>query len=110
MLKEILFKINSNLKTRLTLCIFLNIILLIILYLLPINTEHSICIYKFITGKECWNCGMTKAFLSILHFNFNQAIQYNWKVILVFPYIVIIYIYAWIKYIFKRSEKNGKIR
>lgn len=87
--------------------IVINCVLLIILYNIPIeNSMESICIYKKITGKECFNCGMTRAFLSILHFNFKEAINYNWKVLIVFPYTVIIYIYSWYKYIIK--EKNSE--
>lgn len=81
-----------------------NFILLIILYNIPIeNSMESICIYKRIVGKECFNCGMTRAFLSILHLNFDVAIRYNWKVIIVFPYTIIIYIYSWYKYIIKEK-------
>lgn len=77
-----------------------NVILIIALYCIPIeNSMPSICIYKNITGKECFNCGMTRAFLSVLHFNFYKAIEYNWKVVIVFPYTVIVYLYSWMKYI-----------
>lgn len=67
---------------------------------------ESICIYKKITGKECFNCGMTRAFLSVLHLKFKDAIKYNWKVVIIFPYTVIIYVYSWYKYIIK--EKNNE--
>ncbi len=85
--------------------IVINCVLLIILYNIPIeNSMESICIYKKITGKECFNCGMTRAFLSILHLEFKDAIKYNWKVVIVFPYTVIIYIYSWYKYIIKKNN------
>lgn len=92
---------------KLILFIVINFILIIVLYNIPIESSmESICIYKRFTGKECFNCGMTRAFLSILHFNFKEAINYNWKVLIVFPYTVIIYIYSWYKYIIK--EKNSE--
>ncbi len=92
---------------KLILFIIINFILIIVLYNIPIESSmESICIYKRFTGKECFNCGMTRAFLSILHFNFKEAINYNWKVLIVFPYTVIIYIYSWYKYIIK--EKNSE--
>ena len=92
---------------KIILFIVINCILLIILYNIPIeNYMESICIYKRITGKECFNCGMTRAFLSILHLNFEDAIKYNWKVIIVFPYTVIIYIYSWYKFIIKEKNNN----
>lgn len=49
---------------------------------------------------------MTRAFLSILHFKFKDAVTYNHKVIIVFPLTVIIYLYTWIKYIKKGEEKH----
>ena len=94
----------SSMRKKFILFMVINFILLIILYNIPIeNSMESICIYKRIVGKECFNCGMTRAFLSILHLNFDDAIRYNWKVIIVFPYTIIIYIYSWYKYIIKEK-------
>jgi len=107
-LLQIKNKINSLLKKRFIIFIIFNIILITILYLLPLNLYNiELCVYKTFTGKECFNCGMTRAFLSILHFDFAEAIKYNWRVIIVFPYTLIIYLYCWIKYILK-NEKNKK--
>lgn len=94
---------NKKILNRIFICLSINILLLLFLYNLPLETNYSLCLYKNITGKECFNCGMTRAFLSILHFQFNQALDYNWRVVIVFPYTVIIYIVAWYKYIFKRN-------
>ena len=88
-------------KIKIIYFVLVNLILLIILYSIPIKSEilNNICLIKLITGKKCWNCGMTRAFLSILHFNFKAAYQYNSKVIIVFPMTVGIYLYSWYKYI-----------
>lgn len=94
---------NKKILNRIFICLSINILLLLFLYNLPLETNYSLCLYKNITGKECFNCGMTRAFLSILHLQFNQALDYNWKVVIVFPYTVIIYLIAWYKYIFKRN-------
>lgn len=94
---------NKKILNRIFICLSINILLLLFLYNLPLETNYSLCLYKNITGKECFNCGMTRAFLSILHFQFNQALDYNWRVVIVFPYTVIIYLIAWYKYIFKRN-------
>lgn len=100
-------EMQSLMSKKLIFFIIINFILIIVLYNIPIESSmESICIYKRFTGKECFNCGMTRAFLSILHFNFKEAINYNWKVLIVFPYTVIIYIYSWYKYIIK--EKNSE--
>ena len=98
-----------KLKTRIISFIFINLMLLTLLYCIPIDSEelNTICIFKRITGNNCWNCGMTRAFLSVLHFDFKVAYQYNSKVVIVFPFTVGIYAYSWYKYIFfERGTKN----
>lgn len=91
-----------KLKTRIACFIFINLMLLVLLYYIPIDSEklNTICIFKRITGINCWNCGMTRAFLSILHLDLKTAYEYNHKVIIVFPLTIGIYTYSWYKYIF----------
>jgi hypothetical protein len=89
-------------------CLSINILLLILLYNLPIETNHSLCIIKNLTGKECWGCGLTRAFLSVLHLDFKRAMEYNWRVIIVFPYTVILYVYVWMKYIIIGGKRNAR--
>ena len=46
--------------------LLVNVALLIILYSIPIkdnNFLENLCIYKLISKKECFNCGMTRAFI-----------------------------------------------
>lgn len=93
-------------KTKVTVFIFFNLMLLTLLYCIPINSDNlsNICLIKRVTGKECWNCGMTRAFLSTLHLDLKTAYQYNPRVIIVFPLTIGIYLHSWYKYIF---EKGG---
>jgi len=95
-----------QLKTRILFFILINLILIILLYCIPIDFGETkiICVFKRITGKDCWNCGMTRAFLSILHLNFKEAYQFNHNVIIVFPLTVGIYLYSWYKYIFRKER------
>lgn len=90
-------------KIRLLIFLGFNLILLIILYNISIDSEvlDNICLIKHITGRKCWNCGMTRAFLSVLHFDFYSAYQFNHNIIVVFPLTVGTYLYSWYKYIFK---------
>ena len=81
--------------TKIILFIITNIILL-----------TALCIYKLILGKECWNCGMTRAFLAMIHFDLNTALSYNNKVVIVFPMAIVIYLNTWYKYIKKGKEQN----
>lgn len=89
--------------------IIINLLLLLILYFIPISKTNTfdLCIYKRITGNECWNCGMTRAFLSMLRLDFNGALEYNKNVVVVFPLAVVIYLYSWYKYIIKKEEKEN---
>ena len=95
--------------TKIVLFIIINAIILSVLYAIPINSKimENLCIYKLILGKECWNCGMTRAFLSILHCNFKNALSYNNKVVLVFPMTIAIYINTWYKYIIKNKQEQN---
>lgn len=96
-----------KLKTKVIFFIFSNLMLLILLYNIPTNLDifNKICLIKQLTGKNCWNCGMTRAFLSMLHLDFESAYQYNNKVFIVFLLTVGIYLYSWYKFIFEGGEK-----
>lgn len=96
--------LSQTVKNRIIKVLIFNIILIILLINIPIN-NLELCIYKQVTGNPCWNCGMTRAFLSILHLKFNEAINYNWKVVIVFPLTIIIYLYSIYKYIIKEKEE-----
>jgi len=91
--------------TKFFLFIFVNVMLITILYIVPLSFvgdgKFSICLYKNLTGKNCFNCGMTRAFLSLIHFRFDDAINYNKNVVLIFPLTMFVYCNAWLKYILK---------
>lgn len=97
-----------KLQTKVLFFIVFHVMLFILLYSIPIHLDiwNKICLFKQLTGKNCWNCGMTRAFLSILHFDFSMAYQYNHKVFLVFPLTVGIYLYSWYKFIFLRKGRE----
>ncbi|MBR3673170.1 MAG: DUF2752 domain-containing protein [Clostridia bacterium] len=98
---------NLKKRDRIFICLSINILLFILLYNLPIRDDGpTLCLHKLITGKECFNCGMTRACLSVLHFKFEQAWNYNWRVVIVLPYALIIYLYSWYKYVFKYKCKK----
>lgn len=68
----------------------------ITLFIIPfdwISNQHSICLFKNIFGLDCYGCGITRAVLSGMHFNFRSAFEYNKMVILVLPLLT----YTWIK-------------
>lgn len=71
-----------------------------ILFIIPTSffeQGHSICLFKTILGRECWGCGMTRAFSCVVHGNLHKALGYNKLVIIVFPLIVCLCVRSCIK-------------
>ena len=102
-------EITSKISKTIIFLIF-NILLLVVLYNIPVDSKFlsNICLIKIISGRECWNCGMTRAFLSILHFKFSEAYMFNRNVIVVFPLTVGTYLYSWYKYITRKGKINER--
>lgn len=93
-----------EMKSQIIKVIIWNILLITLLLIVPVELANDLCLFKKIFGINCWNCGMTRAFLSMLHLDFNSAYIYNNKVFIVFPMTIVIYIYSCFKYI-KKGEK-----
>jgi hypothetical protein len=65
-----------------------------ILYLLPLEwlkDQHSVCLFKLLTGHECYGCGITRAILSAIHFRFTDALHYNKLFLVVLPLLIFIW-------------------
>ena len=63
----------------------------VILYLLPtdgIFNGKSTCLFKQLLGAECWGCGITRAFFSVLYGHLTQAMEYNPLIAAVFPLLL----------------------
>lgn len=79
------------------------ILIPVILLIIPLDwvkEQHSVCLFKMVTGNECIGCGMTRAVLSVMHLKFEDALMFNKLVIIVFPLLVFI----WAKTIFKLQK------
>jgi hypothetical protein len=64
------------------------IIFLFIFYNIPtkyLGDTYPICLSRIIFNHNCWGCGTTRAIWSIIHFNFNQALEYNKLIVITFP-------------------------
>jgi len=76
----------------------------VFLYFIPIdwlNGQLTLCLFKNLTGRECWGCGITRAVISAVQFHFETAFHYNKLIVVVFPLLL----YEWIK-IVKRLLNN----
>ncbi len=72
----------------------------IALWLLPgdffDNTGFEICPSKFLFNIECLGCGMTRAVMHMHHFEFSDAIFYNYGVVAIYPALVVVW-FIWVK-------------
>lgn len=56
----------------------------------------QVCVWRTLFHTRCLGCGMTHAFVSVLHGQFTQAFDYNPLVIVAFPYFATLAIrYLW---------------
>jgi len=79
------------------------LILPVLLFVVPVdwlNGQRSVCLFKNIFGVECWGCGITRAVLSTIQFNFTAAFNYNKLIVIVFPLLV----YVWGKMLVINSK------
>ncbi len=72
-----------------------------VLWLLPsgffddtgVVTCPSVALFNF----ECIGCGMTRAVMHFHHFNFNEALYYNYGVIIIYPFLAIMWVIYFLK-------------
>lgn len=60
----------------------------IVLLLLPVNffdDGESICLSKLLAGIECYACGLTRATMHFIHFDFEKAWEFNKLSFIVVP-------------------------
>lgn len=72
----------------------------IVLLFLPANffdEGDSVCLSKSIFNMECYGCGMTRAVMHLIHFNFEEAYQYNKLAFIVVPLLAYLVISDFIK-------------
>jgi hypothetical protein len=77
----------------------------VLLYVIPVdwyNKEYTLCLFKNIFGIDCYGCGITRAILSAIKFDFVDAMNYNKMVIIVLP----ILIYTWLRTTILFYEKS----
>ncbi len=66
----------------------------IVLLLLPsdyFDNGKSYCLSVLILNKECYACGMTRAIMHLIHFDFQNAYYYNVLSFVVFPVLAFIW-------------------
>tara|TARA_B100001287_G_scaffold11288_1_gene8627 strand:- start:309 stop:626 length:318 start_codon:yes stop_codon:yes gene_type:complete len=77
----------------------------LILIILPadyFDNGQTICASVLLFDIECYGCGMTRAVMHFIHFEFTKALEYNKLVILVFPLLTLL----WLKMVFYLFDKK----
>lgn len=76
-----------------------------VLLLLPsdfFDNGESICLSKSLAGIECYACGLTRATMHFIHFEFQKAWEYNKLVVIVIPMLFPL----WLKAIYEIQNKK----
>jgi Protein of unknown function (DUF2752) len=76
-----------------------------VLLLLPVSyfdKGKSVCLSKLLAGYDCYACGLTKATMHFIHFDFEKAWEYNKLVFIVVPMLFLL----WLKSIYEIQGKQ----
>lgn len=89
-----------NKLTLLKLRLLFRILIPVVLLVLPGNyfdIGRSICISQLLFHTDCPACGLTKACMHLIHFQFEDAYAYNMFSFISFPSLAIIWLYLFFK-------------
>lgn len=78
----------------------LYLILPILLLLLPANyfdEGKSICISMLLFDSKCYGCGITRAMMHFIHFDFKSAFEFNKLVVVVGPLLIYSFTSSFVK-------------
>ena len=84
--------------------LFAGLILFSVLYLVTCIFKITLCPIKNLFGVPCFGCGMTRAFIAIIHLNFKEAIRLHVLSIPAFAAITIYSILCFTDIIFERTD------
>ena len=85
--------------------VIITIIAPFILIVMPIDffdKGESICLSKQLAGIECYGCGLTKAIMHFIHFDFKGAWNFNQLSFLIIPMMFPL----WLKAIYEIQGKQ----
>ena len=67
----------------------------ITLWILPADFfDHgtTICLSKSVLDIECWGCGITRAIMHLMHFDFEMAYDFNKLSFIVLPILFLVWV------------------
>lgn len=84
----------------------------VLLYLMPSvffdHTGFELCPSKAFFNVECPGCGMTRAVMHMHHLEWDEAIYYNYGIVLIYPGLILVWFY-WLGKAIKR-HKNFSVK
>ena len=92
---------NNSEGIKIILIIILPLLFYIAVRSLVEYSPTSICLFKLLTGHDCWGCGITRAFNELFQLNFIKAYNYNPRIIIIAPLMLWVWIIT-----FKKAIKG----
>jgi hypothetical protein len=93
-----------------TLWIIMLLIFPILLWMLPSdmfdNTGVELCPSKAFFDVECPGCGLTRATMHLHHFEWQDALYYNYAIVVIYPALVIL----WFWWLHKARLRHRRFR
>ena len=80
--------------------LFIRVLIPIVLIALPatyFDNGKSLCISRILFNEECPACGLTRACMHLIHFEFEQAFEYNMMCFITFPVIAAFWAFMFYK-------------
>ena len=80
------------------------------LFILPVDyfdNGQPMCLSVIFLDMECYGCGMTRATMRMMHFDFIGAYKFNPLIIAVFPLLVIIWVKFFFQFVFDTKILKG---
>lgn len=90
-------KVDSSFGNKLLFIVWMLVPLLIFQINYHSGNEHfTLCLFKNITGHDCYGCGVLRGISACLHLNFEAAYHLNRLNIITIPLLTFLYLkYLW---------------
>ena len=76
------------------------VIIPLVLLILPadfFDTGDSMCLSIMLLNMECYGCGITRAIMHLIHFDFEMAYAYNALSFIIFPILAYLWAYSFLQ-------------
>ncbi len=97
-------KLYNKETFHLVILLFLPLLFYIGVQILVHYNSHTICIFKILTGHQCWGCGMTRAFNELFQLHFKEAYSFNPRIVIIAPLLV----YIWLSTLIREIQCKCK--